>query len=573
MGSNVILGIVIAIIVIAAIIYGVGFFIRKKNQERMDAVEKRKETLFDLPVIEEIDEVKKMHLVGQSQNTFREWNQKWTDVSTNSFADLESQIFEVENLNETFRFLKAKAAVEVAEGTMDQMETDVKKIRAGLKELRESEERNSLEVQKALDVYEELKVRLRDNSEDFGPALPEVQKQFKHVESEFTQFVTLNTSGDPVEARDVLEAAEKGTYALESLMDRIPKAYEDLNKTFPAQLKEIQDGYKQLIEEHFMFPEENFQDSIHRVERQVEATLQDLAKTEMDQVENANKEIADNIDELYKVMEREIDSKRYVVRNRHTLTEYVKHALKNNHQLMVELDHTAQSYTLNHNELARTRGFQNEIEELSRRNEAIEPKLNEHEIPYSEVEIFYKDAYKILDDVENQQLAIDGELRELRKDEKIAQDKVDEFEFKLRNLKRYVEKQRLPGLPSDYLEIFFGATDRIEDLSKALNKIRVDIEQVNKMVAVIEDDLKILDDKTTDLVDAAGLAEQMMQYANRYRHSHPEVKAAIDRSLELFTKEFRYQDALDEIGTALERVEPGAFKRIEDFFFNHRDLV
>lgn len=573
MGSNVILGIVIAIIVIAAIIYGVGFFIRKKNQERMDAVEKRKETLFDLPVIEEIDEVKKMHLVGQSQNTFREWNQKWTDVSTNSFADLESQIFEVENLNETFRFLKAKAAVEVAEGTMDQMETDVKKIRAGLKELRESEERNSLEVQKALDVYEELKVRLRDNSEDFGPALPEVQKQFKHVESEFTQFVTLNTSGDPVEARDVLEAAEKGTYALESLMDRIPKAYEDLNKTFPSQLKEIQDGYKQLIEEHFMFPEENFQDSIHRVERQVEATLQDLAKTEMDQVENANKEIADNIDELYKVMEREIDSKRYVVRNRHTLTEYVKHALKNNHQLMVELDHTAQSYTLNHNELARTRGFQNEIEELSRRNEAIEPKLNEHEIPYSEVEIFYKDAYKILDDVENQQLAIDGELRELRKDEKIAQDKVDEFEFKLRNLKRYVEKQRLPGLPSDYLEIFFGATDRIEDLSKALNKIRVDIEQVNKMVAVIEDDLKILDDKTTDLVDAAGLAEQMMQYANRYRHSHPEVKAAIDRSLELFTKEFRYQDALDEIGTALERVEPGAFKRIEDFFFNHRDLV
>lgn len=73
----------------------------------MDALEKRKEELFDLPVIEEVDDVKKMHLVGQSQNTFREWSQKWNDISTSSFAELESQI-EVENLNESFRFLKGK---------------------------------------------------------------------------------------------------------------------------------------------------------------------------------------------------------------------------------------------------------------------------------------------------------------------------------------------------------------------------------------------------------------------------------------------------------------------------------
>ena len=83
----------------------------------------------------------------------------------------------------------------------------------------------------------------------------------------------------------------------------------------------------------------------------------------------------------------------------------------------------------------------------------------------------------------------------------------------------------------------------------------------------------MLDEQTKDLVDAAALTEQMMQYANRYRHSHADIKAAIDKSLYLFTKEYRYQDALDEIGTALERVEPGAFKRIENFYFKNRDLV
>jgi septation ring formation regulator len=573
MGSNLIIGIVIAIIVVAAGLYGAGFYMRKKNQEKLDQLEKRKESLFDLPIIEEIDEIKKMHLVGQSQNTFRDWNQKWADISTRSFSELEGQIFEVENLNETFRFFKAQAAVSEAEATMNIMEQEVQRIRDGLKELRESEERNSLQVQKALDVYEELKQKLRENGEAFGPAYPEVQKQIKSIENEFTQFVTLNTSGDPVEAREVLASAEKNTYEVEDLMNRVPVVFEELKKVLPSQLKEISDSYKKMINDHYVFPEENFQGDIQRVERRVENSLEDLAKVEVEVVEIANRTTAEEIDGLYDVLEREIEARRYVMKNAKVLTDYIEHATRNNRQLLIELDHTSQSYALNHNELGRARGFQTEIEEIARRNENIAPQLDKNEIPYSELQNFYKDAFKILDDVESQQVEIDDALRELRKGEKIAQDKIDTFEFKLRNLKRFVEKQRLPGLPGEYLEFFFMATDRIEELSKALNKIRVDMEEVNKLVAICEEDLELLDERTHDLVDAAALTEQMMQYANRYRHSHPEVKASIDRSLELFTNEYRYQDALDEIGTALERVEPGAFKRIEDFYFNNRDLV
>ena len=99
------------------------------------------------------------------------------------------------------------------------------------------------------------------------------------------------------------------------------------------------------------------------------------------------------------------------------------------------------------------------------------------------------------------------------------------------------------------------------------------MDDINKMVSVCDEDMVELTDRTHDLVDAAALTEQVMQYANRYRHTHPDVKAAIDHGLDLFNQEYRYQDALDEIGTALERVEPGAFKRIEDFYFNHPDLV
>lgn len=569
MKNNWIIILVLVIVIIAAVLYLIGYFMRKKNQEQLDELEVRKEALFDLPVFEEIDDIKKMHLVGQSQNSFREWNQRWVELSTRSFAELESQIYEVENQNEIFRFMKAKKAVVEANETMTEMEAEVEVIRNGLKELRESEERNSLEVQKALDVYEELSKSLKDDKASFGPAYSEIQKQLRNVEIEFTQFVTLNTSGDPIEAREVLEDAERHTYELEDLMKRIPPMYEELNETFPDQLKEIEEGYNQLLADDYVFPEQNFAEEIQHAKKRVENSMADLEKTEIAAVEVANRDTATAIDALYEVMEREIEAKKYVVTNQKIIDDYISHSLKNNRQLMIELDHVSQSYTLNNNELGRSRGFQTEIEEIIRRQKDLEPRMKEHTVPYSEIQAFYKECYKILDDIENQQLEIDASLKELRKGEKVAQEKVDEYEFRLRSIKRYVEKQRLPGLSADYLEFFYVATDRIEDLSRALNKMRINMDEINRLCDLCEDDLELLDKKTKDLVNAAALTEQMMQYANRYRHTHENIRAALDKSMYLFSTEFRYQDALDEIGTALEAVEPGAFKRIEDCYFKN----
>ena len=88
MSSGIVLLIVVAVILVI-VAYLVGILIRKRNDSRIAQLEERKQKLFDLPINEEIEEVKKLHLIGQSQTTFREWNQKWIDISTNSFADIE----------------------------------------------------------------------------------------------------------------------------------------------------------------------------------------------------------------------------------------------------------------------------------------------------------------------------------------------------------------------------------------------------------------------------------------------------------------------------------------------------
>lgn len=571
--SNLIIIVFVVIIIIAAIIYILGYFLKKNNQTKLDALEERKIALFDLPVLEELDDIKKMHLVGQSQNTFREWNQKWQELSTTQFANFESLIFDAETLNDTFRLFKVKAAIEDANTTIDEMESDVEAIRTGLKELKESEERNSLAVQHALDVYDELKKEVKDEGSKFGPALAELKKQLKNIETEFTSFVALNTSGDPLEAREVLEEAERKTFEMQDVMGRIPASFDNLSKTYPDQLKEIKESYAKLKLEHYIFPDVDLDQMIKVADEKLAANLSDLEKIEIDTVERVSKELEDDIDELYNVLEKEMKSKAYVDANRQKVADFIVHAEKNNRQLLIELDHISQSYALTNNELGRARGFQAQIEDLTRQNQEMEPKLKEHTIAYSDAEAFYKNTFGVVEDLENQQVEIDTALQELRQGEKVAQEKIDEYEFKLRNLKRYVEKQRLPGLPAEYLEFFFTVTDHVEDLSKELNRIRVNMDDVNRLVERVEEDLKDLDTRTHDLVDAAALTEQMMQYANRYRHTNPQIRQAIETSLNLFTQEYHYQDALDEIGTALEKVEPGAFKRLESFYYDHQDTL
>ena len=101
---------IIALIAVAALLiiaYVMAVFLRKRNGNRLEVLEQRKEELYNLPVNDEVEAVKNMHLIGQSQVAFREWNQKWVDLSLNSFADIENNLFEAEGYNNTFRFLKA----------------------------------------------------------------------------------------------------------------------------------------------------------------------------------------------------------------------------------------------------------------------------------------------------------------------------------------------------------------------------------------------------------------------------------------------------------------------------------
>ena len=569
-------GLIILIIVIGVLLvlgYVVAVLLRKRNEALLASLEERKEELYNLPVNDEVEAVKNMHLIGQSQVAFREWNQKWVDLSLNSFADIENNLFEAEGYNNSFRFLKAKQAIGNIESQVQLIDEDIKAIRQALSELKEKEEKNSGRVVHALDMFENLQKQVASDPDAYGPALPEIEKQAENIQVEFSKFVTLNSSGDPVEAAEILDTAENHIVALTHIVEKVPAIVKDVQTTLPDQLEDLEAGHRKLLESGYHFTETDLEARFQQLHAALKANLQNVAALELDNALYENEQIQEEINALYDIFTREIESHKVVEKLVKALPGYLAHAKENNKRLAEEVERlskTFESKELKENHLK-------ELEaELTAQELVVEDALkdtSEIQKAYSILQEELEAIEERLKEIEDDQIALSETLSKIEKDDTNARQKVNIYANRLHAIKRYMDKRNLPGIPQSFLTIFFTASDNTEALLAELEGRRVNIENANRLLDILTNDMTELEEETYKLVQYATLTEQLLQYSNRYRSFDDHVQAAFDEALYIFEKEYDYPASFKVISEALETVEPGVTERFVTSFEKTRESI
>ena len=569
-------GLIILIIVIGVLLvlgYVVAVLLRKRNEALLASLEERKEELYNLPVNDEVEAVKNMHLIGQSQVAFREWNQKWVDLSLNSFADIENNLFEAEGYNNSFRFLKAKQAIGNIESQVQLIDEDIKAIRQALSELKEKEEMNSGRVVHALDMFENLQKQVASDPDAYGPALPEIEKQAENIQVEFSKFVTLNSSGDPVEAAEILDTAENHIVALTHIVEKVPAIVKDVQTTLPDQLEDLEAGHRKLLESGYRFTETDLEARFQQLHAALKANLQNVAALELDNALYENEQIQEEINALYDIFTREIESHKVVEKLVKALPGYLAHAKENNKRLAEEVERlskTFESKELKENHLK-------ELEaELTAQELVVEDALkdtSETQKAYSILQEELEAIEERLKEIEDDQIALSETLSKIEKDDTNARQKVNIYANRLHAIKRYMDKRNLPGIPQSFLTIFFTASDNTEALLAELEGRRVNIENANRLLDILTNDMTELEEETYKLVQYATLTEQLLQYSNRYRSFDDHVQAAFDEALYIFEKEYDYPASFKVISEALETVEPGVTERFVTSFEKTRESI
>lgn len=572
MSSGIIL-LLVAIVVLVIIAYLVGVIVRRRNDSLIASLEERKQLLFGLPVNEEIEAVKNLHLIGQSQTTFREWNQKWVDLSLNSFSDIENHIFEAEDLNDSFKFISAKHKIDNVESQLNLVEEDINAIREALAVLKEQEEKNSARVKHALDLYETLQASISEKEDNFGSTMPEIEKQLKNIEAEFSQFVTLNSTGDPVEASEVLDRAEEHTIALGQISEQIPAIVAKLEDDFPDQLDDLEQGYRRLLEQNYHFAEKDIEARFQEVRDAIRANSSELVTLDLDRARDENEHIQEKIDSLYELFEREIAAHKAALKDSKIIPDYLAHAKANNEKLEHEIKRLSHKYILNDNENLSLRSFTKNLEEIEQETLPIIEAFDNQDKPFSELQLIFDRTLKTLDAVEEGQMQVFEQVKNIEQIESVARQSLDQYINRLHSIKRYMEKRNLPGIPQDFLSAFFTTSKQLEVLIDELSRGRIDIEAVSRLTDVATAAIANLEEATYQVVQNATLTEQLLQYSNRYRSFEPSVQSSFERALHLFEVDNNYQASFDEISYALETVEPGVTDRFVSSYEKTREQI
>ena len=573
MSNGQLIYLMVAIAVILILAYVAAIFLRKRNVARLTGLEERKEQLYNLPVNDEVEAVKNMHLIGQSQVAFREWNQKWVDLSLNSFADIENNIFEAESYNNSFRFFKATHKIDQIESQIDLIEEDITSIRNALSELEKQESKNSGRVLHALDLFESLQNTVEEDSEKYGQALPEIERQLENIQSEFSQFVTLNSSGDPVEAAAILDATENHILALTHIVDRVQGLVTTLTSTLPDQLVDLEEGYRKLLDANYHFIETDIESRFQLLYESLKKNQENIRQLELDNAEYENTQIQEEINLLYDIFTREIAAQKVVESLLSTLPTYLNHVKENNKVLVQDLERLSQTYLLPETDASHVRRIQADLSALETAILDVIEDQSEPTQAYSVLEEQLEALQSQLKEIEDEQISVSQRLAQVEKDDINARQKANVYVNRLHTIKRYMEKRNLPGIPQSFLKIFFTASHNTEELMSELEQELVDVESVNRILEIATNDMEALEAETYNIVQYATLTEQLLQYSNRYRSFDERIQEAFNESLEIFEKEFDYHASFDKISQALEVAEPGVTNRFVSSYEKTRETI
>ncbi|WP_409022343.1 septation ring formation regulator EzrA [Dellaglioa sp. P0083] len=562
----------VGIIVVAIIIYATAFFLQKRNEKKFETFRDQVKVIAHSEVEQQLQLTKDLGLTGESLKTFSALQSDFKEVQNAKLPKISTQINEAYEANSKYQFLSNRQLAAEIEVKLISSEKTLKGIEKALTSLKESDESNHQAVDSLEKKYQDLRKTLLSKNFSYGPSIDKLEDKLTGLEDDFDRFSTLTSAGDHDTAEKVLSKLREDTTSLEKILDEIPPLYKSLKNEFPDQLAELQSGYMKLTDENYNFPVgDDIPKQIDEIQTRVDETLLKLENLEVASTIVAVNDMANQIDYLYDVMEKELAAKDKIEKQEESYRKFIDHAEKQSQMLLVELDRLGQNYELSHNELEDAQKLNQQIRDIDAQHDTDKAIIDSGEAIYSEMAERVEQNSKLLEKIESEQQKIDASIQDLRSNEKKASATIQRFDIELHQIKRQVEQVNLPGLPNDYLDFFYVVSDEIEEVEVAIGKLRINIEKIAKQIIDIEADLESLEDKTHDLIDSASLSESLLQYANRFRNSNEEIAIAFEKAKQLFNNDFNYAASLETIATALDKVEPGSYKKIEKQYYDNME--
>jgi len=552
----------IVIIVLIAVTALITYFVRNKYYSQIDELDQEKNEVLKQAPYDELKEVAELNISGQSNELRESLEKKWREIETVKYPRLENHLFDAEQATDRYRLPESKRSQEAAEEAIEEINAEISELKEALTELIEREQANLEKIDVIKKRYHEVRKSLLAYSFSFGPASETFEDKLQLMEDDFTEFSSLTVSGDHEEANKIVEKLSESIQKTEEEMEIIPPLLDKITEVYEEQIVDLRQGYDSMIENGYLFPQDTILEDIEQLKEEKEEIYDYIRDLDLDKAQEASDTLGEHIDQLYDKMLLETEAEPKVA----DLLENTKRGLyflqDENRRLNHAVNRLSQSYVLVHNESTIIARLEDHIKSNKEEFERINERLKEKNIPFSVAYEQLDEMFNHLDHLNDEYNKVSEYLESYRAEEMALKDDLYKMEQAMYEMKRQVENERLPGLPEDYLELFFSTTERIEKLSAELSRPKIQLIEIRRMHKMCEEDVAQLKEMTQEVIRQVELLERTSQRLYRYKDSHKGVLETIRYSESLFSDDYDYDTALKLVREKLENVDPGTYEEV-----------
>ncbi|MDT2045181.1 septation ring formation regulator EzrA [Bacillus sp. 1780r2a1] len=559
--------IALIILIIGLVVYGM--FSRKKIYQEIDRLESRKMELANMPVAEEISKVKELNMTGQTEELFERWREQWDDIVATELPKVDKLLFETEECADKYRFKKAKQLSIHINELLDKTKTEIENILTELQNLIGSEQDNRHDIEELNQLHRHVKKKLLAHRYSYGKAEKTLEAAIDHAKKQFAVFEEETVNGNYLQARETVLQLKIDLTAIDTCLEQIPKVLVECQTTLPAQFSELLDGFIGMTRDGYVLDHLQVEETIEFLKHETDTIIQQIEELYVEEAMAKLDSVNERLEQLYDALEHEVYSYHKMNQESQTVSHFLKILQDKNRELRDETLFVQQSYHFKEKDLELYYKMDRELKRLTNLYYNITDKVAEHNLAYSVIQEELEDVSKQLKQLQQSQDSYSDMLQALRKDELTAKEQIEELKSQLIEAKRLIQKSNLPGVPEYYKVQLEKTMHLLKDATLKLQEKPLNIQAVQTLLSEAVEAVKETFEETEAILEEAQLVEKMIQYGNRYRSQYGSVAQALRDAEELFRK-YEYKEALNEVASAIEQVDPGAVEKIQQFMVTNR---
>ncbi|AKJ49498.1 septation ring formation regulator EzrA [Staphylococcus aureus] len=558
-----VLYIILAIIVIILIAVGVLFYLRSNKRQIIEKAIERKNEIETLPFDQNLAQLSKLNLKGETKTKYDAMKKDNVESTNKYLAPVEEKIHNAEALLDKFSFNASQSEIDDANELMDSYEQSYQQQLEDVNEIIALYKDNDELYDKCKVDYREMKRDVLANRHQFGEAASLLETEIEKFEPRLEQYEVLKADGNYVQAHNHIAALNEQMKQLRSYMEEIPELIRETQKELPGQFQDLKYGCRDLKVEGYDLDHVKVDSTLQSLKTELSFVEPLISRLELEEANDKLANINDKLDDMYDLIEHEVKAKNDVEETKDIITDNLFKAKDMNYILQTEIEYVRENYYINESDAQSVRQFENEIQSLISVYDDILKEMSKSAVRYSEVQ----DNLQYLEDhvtvINDKQEKLQNHLIQLREDEAEAEDNLLRVQSKKEEVYRRLLASNLTSVPERFIIMKNEIDHEVRDVNEQFSERPIHVKQLKDKVSKIVIQMNTFEDEANDVLVNAVYAEKLIQYGNRYRKDYSNVDKSLNEAERLF-KNNRYKRAIEIAEQALESVEPGVTKHIEE---------